>query len=62
MGIVDKHVAIKCTSSEIVNTAGTVSNIAHDKGFSARAEASQDIRDRGGEEEESFRKLEGDFL
>lgn len=62
MGIVYKHVATKSSSSKIVNTAGTIRDVAHDEGFSANAETGQDIRDGGGEEEETLGELQSDLL
>lgn len=56
--VVDEEVAAKCARCVVVDAAGAVGHVAHDQGFDARAELSQDVGYGCGKDEEAFGELE----
>lgn len=62
MRVVDQDIAAERSRRIIVYTACAVRDITHDERARAGAELGQDVGDGGGEEEEAFWHLKGDFL
>ena len=62
MRVVDEDVAAQGSCRVVVDAAGAVRHIAHYQRAGTRAELGEDVGDGGGEEEEAFGHLEGDFL